>query len=356
MWWIVLSVVIQIRKYEDEQGEKYHSTKDHPQPSMNKPTSTTKSSSSTSQSHLVNNDEDERSPGVDCDHESREKHADIDAGTFTIKKKSHRNLPAAPFSIDTLEDLVPNRQPSTDHHRSISLPSASVSNDPPQQSSPLQQRKKKSHGHTWLYVLLHPHSTHPHAIWYKWFISIIIVVDVAFFVASTEEAWSNAHPDLFYYEEGLVSSIFLLEYFCRLVVAPESHKYSGMKDWQARLHYMGTVSAMVDAASSLPFFLELPTGLALPNLTWIRFFRLLRILKTGSYARSMETVWRVIYYNREILYVALNMCILLVLVTAVLMYYCRPKDDMDNVNFNSLLSTMYLSTLMLTGQGGPDGE
>jgi hypothetical protein len=92
----------------------------------------------------------------------------------------------------------------------------------------------------------------------------------------------------------------------------------------------------------------------LPNLTWIRFFRLLRILKTGSYTRSMETVWRVIYYNSEILYVALNMCIILVLVTAVLMYYLRPPEDAEQ--FNSLMATMYLSTLMLTGQGGPDGD
>ena len=54
---------------------------------------------------------------------------------------------------------------------------------------------------------------------------------------------------------------------------------------------------------------------------------------------------------------ALNMCILLVLITSVLMYYLRPQnDDSDAENFNSLLGTMYLSTLMLTGQGGPEGD
>jgi hypothetical protein len=44
----------------------------------------------------------------------------------------------------------------------------------------------------------------------------------------------------------------------------------------------------------------------------------------------------------------------LVLVTAVLMYYLRPRDE-DNPQFKSLPATIYLSTLMLTGQGGPDG-
>jgi uncharacterized protein YhhL (DUF1145 family) len=82
----------------------------------------------------------------------------------------------------------------------------------------------------------------------------------------------------------------------------------------------------------------------------------------------MDSLNRVIYYNREILYVALILGFFLVIVTAILMYYLRPRlnnDDNDNDNdnqyddegpFRSIGATMYLSTLMLTGQGGPDAE
>ena len=46
--------------------------------------------------------------------------------------------------------------------------------------------------------------------------------------------------------------------------------------------------------------------------------------------------------------------------TATLLYYLRPKDrdnqyDQSGDHFDSILSTLYLSTLMLTGQGGPEG-
>lgn len=37
------------------------------------------------------------------------------------------------------------------------------------------------------------------------------------------------------------------------------------------------------------------------------------------------------------------------------MYYLRPRDE-DNPQFKSLPATLYLATMMLTGQGGPDGS
>lgn len=51
----------------------------------------------------------------------------------------------------------------------------------------------------------------------------------------------------------------------------------------------------------------------------------------------------------------------LVVVTSILMYYLRPRGkDVDLVDditdFESIAKTMVLSTLMLTGQGGPSGD
>jgi len=128
----------------------------------------------------------------------------------------------------------------------------------------------------------------------------------------------------------------------------------------ARWRYMLTWSAIVDLVSSMPFFLELPWGWNLPNLTWIRVFRLFRILKTQTFVRSMDTVWRVLYYNREILYVAANLCLVLILITSLLMYYMRPNNTQisqeESDQFKSLTATMYLAAMMLTGQGQPEGD
>jgi hypothetical protein len=98
---------------------------------------------------------------------------------------------------------------------------------------------------------------------------------------------------------------------------------------------------------------EMTTGWDLPTLIFLRVFRLLRILKTQGYVRAIDAVYRVIYYNREILHVALLVCCFLVLLTSVLLYFFRP-DNVDD--FSSIPATLYLATMMLTGQGGPDGD
>jgi hypothetical protein len=75
----------------------------------------------------------------------------------------------------------------------------------------------------------------------------------------------------------------------------------------------------------------------------------------------MDAVVRVFYFNQEIMIVAGLLGAYLVLFTSILMYYLRPRGDSvktidDPGDFDSIGSTMVLSLLMLTGQGGPSGE
>jgi len=125
---------------------------------------------------------------------------------------------------------------------------------------------------------------------------------------------------------------------------------------RGRLRFMITSSALIDLCATLPYFLEqIFAGLDLPTLTYLRAFRLLRILKTTGFNEAMKSLCRVFRYNSEILFVAVWIGVGLIFVTAVLMYYLRPRDEI-NPQFKSLSATIYLSTLMLTGQGGPDGS
>lgn len=116
---------------------------------------------------------------------------------------------------------------------------------------------------------------------------------------------------------------------------------------------MITSPALIDAVATFPYFLEHLTGWNLPTLTYLRAFRLLRILKTESFSEASKSVYRVFKYNSEILHVAMCIGIGMVLFTSVLMYYVRP---IGHKQFESLPATIYLATLMLTGQGGPDGQ
>lgn len=153
-----------------------------------------------------------------------------------------------------------------------------------------------------------------------------------------------------------MSCIFLVEYILRIVTITEKSKFRQYGPILGRLYYaFWTFGAWVDLLATSPFFIEQITGLDLPQLTVLRIFRLFRILKTESYVRAMDAVYRVIYYNSAILYVATLVCIFLTMVTAVLLYLLRPPVDEER-NFTSITATLYMSVLLLTGQGGPDGD
>jgi voltage-gated potassium channel len=219
------------------------------------------------------------------------------------------------------------------------------------------EERRVVHSNSFVYTMLNPRSRQWQAVAFKSFISTIIITDLFLFIISTDETFYLNYIHYLWLMEGLVSFIFLVEYTARLVTITERKHYGKLGPICGRLSYMTTPGAVIDCLATLPFFLEICTGWNLPTLTYLRFFRLFRILKTEGYVRAIDAVYRVIYYNRQILYVAVLVCGFLVLLTAVLLYYLRPPADPDNADsFASIPATLYLSTLMLTGQGPPDGD
>ena len=227
-----------------------------------------------------------------------------------------------------------------------------------QESSSLScnSSRSSSHHHSWIYTMLNPRSTKPQAKLFKTFIATVIVVDLIFFILSTDPNYSDY--GIFRHVEAITSSIFLIEYMLRLLTCMESKSYQEYGPILGRLKYAITLGALIDALATFPFFIELcfRGTIELPTLTYVRIFRLLRILKTEAYAKAFDALWRVFYYNREILSVAGLVCLFLIVLTAVLLYYARPPPGKHKDEFGSIAATMYISTLMLTGQGGPDPE
>ena len=70
--------------------------------------------------------------------------------------------------------------------------------------------------------------------------------------------------------------------------------------------------------------------------------------------RAFSSVYRVVWYNSEILGVALFIGGILMMATSTLLWYLKPNEGTDG-QFESIPATFYLSILMLTGQGTPDG-
>ena len=215
--------------------------------------------------------------------------------------------------------------------------------------------------HSDLYNLLNPKSRHWTALIFQRFIMTIIIFDSLCYVLSTEPALQDFHY-MFYFEEGVTSSIFLAEYIARLAVCTEKRSYARHGPIRGRWRFMISGPSLLDALATFPFFIELLLHRRiLPTMTYLRVFRLLRITRTSSYSKAMDAVGRVFFFNREILQVAGLLGIYLVIITSILMYYLRPRgNDVDGLDdpsdFESIASTMVLSILMLTGQGGPSGQ
>ena len=207
-----------------------------------------------------------------------------------------------------------------------------------------------------------PMSSPPAKI-YKGFITTVILWDVVLFILSTDRRIWESYDQVFYVSEAVVSCMFLLEYLLRLYTCTERAKYKEMGPIRGRLRYMVTFAALIDFLATFPFFVELVFPVDLPTFTYLRVFRLARILRTSGFVRAVDAVYRVLYYNRDILYVALWVGALFIMGTSVLLYVFRPRNIEDYKNnvgdldhFRSLPATLYMATLMLTGQGGPNEE
>mmetsp|Transcript_22746 Transcript_22746/g.46222 ORF Transcript_22746/g.46222 Transcript_22746/m.46222 type:complete len:440 (-) Transcript_22746:1588-2907(-) len=219
-----------------------------------------------------------------------------------------------------------------------------------------QRKPTVSKTKSFVYTMMNPRSTEWQAVAFKYFISTVIILDLVGFIMSTDSDLNGAiSTEVYVVWEAVDSWIFLTEYILRLIAVTESVKYGSMGPIKGRFKYAITTPALIDLVATLPYFLEQFSGYDLPTLTYLRSFRLLRILKTQGFIEAIKSVCRVFRYNSEILYVAVWIGMGLVLFTAVLMYYLRPRDE-DNPQFKSLPATLYLATMMLTGQGGPDGS
>jgi hypothetical protein len=197
----------------------------------------------------------------------------------------------------------------------------------PKQDAGVDTRQTKK---SLLFTILNPKSRQWQAVWFKYFLSVVIIFDLVVFIIRSEPDLREEDIAFFHTTEGVTSTIFLIEYLARLCTVTENKKYGDLGAIRGRIHYSVTFPALIDALATIPFFLEEVTGFELPQLTFLRTFRLLRILKTNGMVKATDAVWRVVYYNSTILYVAFLVCLLLILITSILMYYLRPRNT-DNV-------------------------
>lgn len=170
----------------------------------------------------------------------------------------------------------------------------------------------------------------------------------------TVEDFNDEYGDFCKAFETISSLCFIAEYIARFSVSHERLKYRGPA---GRLRFLCSSESIIDLLSFLPWIFEKVAyeGRDVPSTAFVRIFRMLRILKTERFTGAVDAIFRVVSTNATILGIAGVMAVMLVLFTSTLLYYCN-RDTDDTGDYASIPATMYLSILMLTGQGEPDGE
>lgn len=183
------------------------------------------------------------------------------------------------------------------------------------------------------------------------------IADVMITVPTVEANYGGFFPVF----ESVSSVLFMIEYCARFYVAGERPKYRG---FLGHISYATSPEALIDFLSFFPWLVEVSLRVAdrlsnrptvdVPATAFVRVLRMFRILKTERFVGSVDAIWRVVSMNSEILGVGCMMALIFILFTSTCLYYANRNND--SATFSSIPATMYLSILMLTGQGDPDGE
>ncbi|MEQ1712073.1 MAG: ion transporter, partial [Hyphomicrobium sp.] len=127
---------------------------------------------------------------------------------------------------------------------------------------------------------------------------ILIILNVAAFVAESVPSLHAAYGRQFALFELFSVGVFTLEYGTRLWIAVEVPYLQRLSPFGARLKFARSPAQIIDLLAVLPFYLG---QLFAIDLRVLRALRILRLLKLSRYSPAMHTLIRVISNERRAL-------------------------------------------------------
>ena len=164
---------------------------------------------------------------------------------------------------------------------------------------------------------------------------VISVVPLAFKDTNTVFKWIDY----------ITVSIFILDYFLRLITADYKLKKSAVSFFI----YPITPMAIIDLVSILPSVSILNSGFRLLKLfRLLRTLKVLRAFKFLRYSKSFDIITSVFRKQRKILSAVATMAIAYILVSALVIYNVEPES------FETFFDAIYWATISLTTVGYGD--
>ena len=182
------------------------------------------------------------------------------------------------------------------------------------------------------------------------FLMLLIIINAIAVVLETVDELNAKYSAIFWSLEIISVTIFTVEYFLRLWVAPLDPRYSHPV-W-GRIRYAFSLFAIIDLLAILPTFLPLIFTVDLRIIRFLRVFRLFRLFKMHRYVESLNSLDDVVRSKKEELLVILVMISMLLLFSSSIMYLVEHEAQPDK--FPDIPSAMWWGVATLTTVGYGD--
>lgn len=180
---------------------------------------------------------------------------------------------------------------------------------------------------------------------------ICVLIFVAAFAAvlETESSIRVGWEQWFLVFEGVVGSLFVIEYLARVWVTVEDPRFR--HPILGRLKYALTFSALVDLLAILPLFLGL-AGMEALFMRLIRVLRILRLARLGRFSKAVRELGHAVRARRFELYVSFGLAFLVLLFSSMMLYLL--EGGLQPEAFGSIPRAMWWSVATLTTVGYGD--
>jgi voltage-gated potassium channel len=180
-------------------------------------------------------------------------------------------------------------------------------------------------------------------------ITAIIMLSVTLTIIESEPLFYKDNDLLFMSTEMIFGSLFLIEYLCRLWVAPLSA--SELSPARARWRFATSPAGIIDFLALTPLILPF-VGAEAYTLRFLRLLRIVRLSKAGRFSMALNLLVDAVHARRFELAASLVIGAVLLVFSATLLYVVEGAAQPET--FGSIPRAMWWSIATLTTVGYGD--